>query len=89
MSDEKYGKEELELVYGVIDAYRKLADTFILLEKGNPNSYAIMTENTTKLGTNVHLGVKKDTVDYSKFALDKILKDNFDEDFVKEKLKEQ
>ena len=83
MSDEKkYGDKELKLINEVINTYKNIDDTFYITKEDN-----ICLQNDKK--RDFAFRVRKQHYDYMIFGLDKILKDNFDEDFVKEKLKRQ
>ena len=80
----KYGKEELELLNEVLDAYERVGKVFVYItNQGNP---AIMSDNPKLIEKHIYMSVDKADVDYIRFALHKILKDNFDEDFLQEKL---
>ena len=86
MSNEnKYGKEELLLAKGVIEAYKDMGETFILMNSNNTNYYALQQKFDEK--KQKYIFIDERTFDYLKFTLDKILKDNFDEEFIKEKIK--
>ena len=82
--ENKYGKKELELLAQVLKVYQEVGKTFVHVTNGN---LAIMSDNQKKVNSNIYLLANKESLHYMTFALDKILKDNFDEDFIKEKMK--
>ena len=83
MSEEKkYGKEELDLINQLLDTYSKLESNISVDDNQN---YIIKKHNSGRW-----LGVADNhAIKCIKFALAKVAKDNFDEDYIKEKLENQ
>ena len=83
---EKYGKEELELINGVIESYKNASQTFAFIKDNNNKKFLVLKQDHEDKNQ-IYITINQKTLDYLTLVLDKILEDNFDEEFIKEKMK--